>query len=232
MAIRFGRIKNLEEWKTMKPNWKAINKQYRKREGTIMFPTSHNITSENKEDCEIVLNKLLEAGNSVLIVIKPLFDIVADWCNKLHSYRDQIEWRFTITSLNLETSKFFEPGAPYPEERINALDYAFNEGYETSGLIEPYLDYDLRPLVKKVEPLCTKSIWIGVMRKDIKFRLLSSFLRQKALLDDKQEKERIWRFVRLLSDLYTVDHVREIHQQFKDRPLIRFKDSIRNILEL
>jgi hypothetical protein len=229
MAIRFGRIKNLEEWKTMKPNWKAINKQYRKREGTIMFPTSHNITSENKEDCEIVLNKLLEAGNSVLIVIKPLFDIVADWCNKLHSYRDQIEWRFTITSLNLETSKFFEPGAPCPEERINALDYAFNEGYETSALIEPYLDYDLSDLIKALEPCCTESIWIGVMRKDIKFRLLSNLIRQKIFLF---EKEQIFRFTRLLSDLYTVDHVREIYEQFKDRPLIRFKDSIRNLLEV
>ena len=70
MAIRFKR-KSKDNWKIMEPNQKAIDKKYLKRKGRIMFPTSHDITTESMNDCLIVLNKLLISENTVLITSKP-----------------------------------------------------------------------------------------------------------------------------------------------------------------
>jgi len=67
MAIRFNR-KTEETWKIMFPNQKNIDKNYRKRKGRVMFPTSHDITEESLDNCLIVLEKLLKSGNNVFII--------------------------------------------------------------------------------------------------------------------------------------------------------------------
>ena len=60
MAKRFKRSKTYEEWITPVINEKAIQKNYRKREGRIMFPTSHDIDMENHGFCAVVLLNLLK----------------------------------------------------------------------------------------------------------------------------------------------------------------------------
>lgn len=236
-ARRFGRIQNKDEWKVMKQNERTINKGYRQRNGRIMFPTSHDITMESKENCEIVLNKLLAAGNDVLITTKPRVDIVKDWCVKLYMFKDQIQWRFTITSVNLNTSKFFEPNAPCPNDRIWALNYAYCAGYKTSVSIEPYLDKDLDPLIRIVESLCTESIWVGIMRKDIQSKLIVSFINQMRKSQDIKEIDLLREMGTLVHDLYVVDQVKKIVERLHYLPenvikKIRLKDSIVNLLNL
>jgi len=85
MAIRFKRKSN-KNWKIMEPNQKAINKKYFKRKGRIMFPTSHDITTESMNDCLIVLNKLLISENTVLITSKPCYDCIKKICDKFNNY--------------------------------------------------------------------------------------------------------------------------------------------------
>ena len=100
MAIRFGRINNPEEWKIMKPNMKAIEKGYGIRNGRIMFPTSHDITIESYEACVIVLKKLLDAGNEVLITTKASLTLITKLIAELNDYKEQIQFRITITSID------------------------------------------------------------------------------------------------------------------------------------
>jgi len=161
MAIRFGRIENPEEWKNMKPNWDAINKGYGKREGRVMFPTSHDITIESYENCLIVLKKLLDAGNEVLITTKPNITVISKLCAYLERYKEQIQFRFTITSDNDEILKHFEPNAPDFNQRYLSLVLAHGFNYKTSVSIEPFLDKDPYNLIRKVAPFCTESIWVG-----------------------------------------------------------------------
>jgi len=111
MAIRFDRINNPEEWKIMKPNTKAIEKGYGLRNGRIMFPTSHDITVESYEGCLIVLKKLLKAGNEVLITTKPNLIVITKMVCELEQYKEQIQFRFTITSIDNETLKRWETNA-------------------------------------------------------------------------------------------------------------------------
>jgi len=162
MAIRFNR-KNEDNWREMKPNKKSINKEYRKRNGRVMFPTSHDITDESLVNCIRVLKKLIDSENDVLITTKPRLNCVKIICNNFWKRRDFIQFRFTITSINDDLLKFWEPGAPPFKERYESLKYAYEQDYKTSISIEPFLDKDPFILVKKLIPYVTESIWIGKM---------------------------------------------------------------------
>ena len=162
MAIRFKR-KTEETWKIMEPNYKSINKGYFKRKGRIMFPTSHDITTESLDYCIVVLKKLIDVKNEVLITTKPMLNGIKKICNIFDNTREIIQFRFTITSKNNYFLNFWEPNAPLFEERLESLKYAYNYGYKTSVSIEPFLDKDPYDLVNILIPYVTESIWIGKM---------------------------------------------------------------------
>ena len=162
MAIRFKR-KTEDTWEIMEPNYKSINKGYIKRKGRIMFPTSHDITKESLFHCLLVLKKLINAKNKVLITTKPKLSCIKKICNDFYNIKETIQFRFTITSKNNNLLKFWEPNAPLFEERLESLKYAYKLGYKTSISIEPFLDEDPYGLINILIPYVTESIWIGKM---------------------------------------------------------------------
>lgn len=150
-------------WRHMVVDNDKVDKVYAKRKGRIMLPSSHDLVPEYLEETLDVLAKLMLSGNSVLITTKPHMEVIKRICDSFQKYKEQIQFRFTITSLNDATLSYWEPGAPLITERIQALIYAFNAGYKTSLSIEPCLDEDPRDLVSLLEPFVTESIWIGIM---------------------------------------------------------------------
>lgn len=215
MAIRFKR-KTEEKWKIMDPNEKNIKKGYGKRKGRIMFPTSHDITNDSYESCLIVLKKLVISNNDVLITTKPNYNIIKQICDKFIKFKENIQFRFTITSLSNELLEFWEPGAPSFEVRFRSLKYAFEKGFKTSVSIEPFLDENPIPLVMKLIPFITESIWIGKMNY-IKSNQLNS------------EEEKFYRNIRKINTkqnlLIIIGNVKELNNS-----KIKFKDSITNYL--
>lgn len=166
MAKRF-RPTDAQNWVNMRPNVKAIQKGYSKRKGRIMFPTSYDITSEIESHTIFVLQKLLKAGNEVLITTKPKLSIIVLLCRLFEDYRDQIQFRFTITSYNPSISLQWEPHAPLPENRICALQAARDKGFKTSVSMEPFLESHPRvvDLIIEIQKYVTETIWIGPMNK-------------------------------------------------------------------
>jgi DNA repair photolyase len=166
MAIRFKR-KTVENWHVMEVNQEAVDKSYRKREGRIMFPTAHDLIPSDPSfsSCMVVLEKLLESGNQVLVTTKPRLEAVKYICNMFEKYLDQVQFRFTITSINDKTLAEWEPGAPLFWERYHALEFAFLSEFKTSVSCEPALDgpADLQVLYDTCAPLCTESFWLGTM---------------------------------------------------------------------
>lgn len=162
MAIRFKRA-TAETWKDMIVRPGDVEKTYRKRAGRIMFPTSHDITPAVMEPCFKVLGKLLAAGNEVLVTTKPHFAVIAALTKQFEDYRDQVQFRFTITSKDDAMLAAWEPGAPGFKERRAALHLAFTRRWKTSISIEPCLDKDPRPLIEAIRPFVSESIWLGVM---------------------------------------------------------------------
>ncbi len=194
----------------MELNSRNVEKDYKKRNGRIMFPSSHDITPSILESCLIVLNKLLSSGNEILITSKPHLSIVKEICETFQKYQNQIQFRFTIGSINNRLLNFWEPGAPEFEERLNSLRFAYDLNYKTSVSIEPFLDYDPVPLVTVIDPFVNETIWIGIMHY---------INRNKVNAADKPYYEDIRRN-------YTLEHVYEIYLTLKDNPHLRWKDSI------
>ena len=219
MALRFERIASYEEWLEMKPNKKAIEKSYKKRNGRIMFPSSHDITPETYPICLSVLLKLLKAGNEVLITTKPNLIVITKLTRDIEEYKDQVQFRFTITSMDAKLLAFFEPHAPPFKERMLALSLAYHCGFKTSISIEPNLERDPFMLIKKVAPYVTESIWFGIMT---------------------QISRTIWPdelfYYNYIREINEIENLQKILNSFKYLPVeirekIRIKDTIRNLFE-
>jgi len=217
MAKRFGRCTE-ENWKNMIINKKMVNKKYRKYQGRVMFPSSHDIVNipEVKKACFIVLKKLLDAGNEVLVTTKPNFAVTKDIITKFANYKSSMQFRFTITSTDNEILAFWERNAPKYEERYDSLVLAFKEGFRTSVSIEPFLDNEPQHLVRKVAPYITESIWIGPMNYIPRNNISE---KEKPTYD-------------LMRKNIEVSHLKEIYEELKDFPKIRFKDSMKIKLSL
>lgn len=178
-----------------------------------MFPSTHDIFDfpPYKEACFTVLRRLLETGNDVLITTKPKLIIIHEIDHQFSHYREQIQFRFTITSNNDKLLEFWEPNAPRFKERLASLEYAFRRRFKTSVSIEPFLDYDPTELIETVAPFTTEFIWIG-RRNYLPYIKLSKNERPHI---DKIRKN------------YETAHLWDIYNKLKGHPLIRFKDSIR-----
>lgn len=221
MAIRFYKIQkrfnSLESWtENISINKKNVEKGWRKAKGRIMIPSAHDIYTENLSEALIVIRKLLEAGNELLIVSKPKLKCIQTICKEFIEFKSQMQFRFTITSLDNETLKLWEPNAPSFEERFQALQHAFYEGYKTSISIEPYLDYFVSELIQKMEPFVTDSIWVGIMNKRMSPK-------EGRDLYDKRSFELLYSVIWIQSKLS------DWKKEAKGK--LRLKDSIVNLLE-
>jgi DNA repair photolyase len=221
MALRFKWIKVSENWRTMQwITFKVLKKTPKKLPGRIMFPTMHDIFPEGIDITIAFLRPWLEAGNKILLVTKPHFEVVTALCKEFASCKKQITWRFTIGSMDDEALKFWEPGAPTLCDRLNSLEFAYKSGFKTSVSCEPYLDDSIIDLVKNVNPFVTDTIWIGKMN-NIKRRVDMSTWAPNDFM-----------FLRELRNCQTDDFIRNLYNELKDSPKIRWKDSIRQVLGL
>jgi hypothetical protein len=216
MAIRFGR-KTEDTWKIMEPNQSQIEKGYRKRSGRVMFPTSHDITMESLKNSLVVLEKLLGSDNEVLITTKPRFTCVKAICKKFKEFKSQIQFRFTITSLDNKLLSFWEPGAPSFEERLESLKYAYSEGYKTSISVEPFLDEDPFNLVDILLPHVTESIWIGKM----------NYIKANNINPNEQS---YYDQIRTINRGTNLSRIITCAEKYSDN-IIKIKDSIFNFLQ-
>jgi DNA repair photolyase len=217
IAKRFARIGN-DTWKKMEIKKDILSETFKKRPGRVMFPSTHDIfdMAPFKETCFIVLRKLLESGNDMLITSKPRFIITQEIDQRFRHYKEQIQFRFTLTSIEDKLLEFWEPNAPRFKERLTSLQYAFRRGYKTSVSIEPFLDYDPTELVETIAPFTTESIWIGRM----------NYISRKNLSEEEKP------YYREVRRNYETSHLWEVYFKLKKHPKIRFKDSVRNQLGL
>ncbi len=232
-ALRFGR-KTPATWATEEVNEKALEKGYARRKGTVMFPTTHDITQRNIHTCAPVLAKLLRAGNNVLVVSKPDPVAIQALCKYVTDYRQyptalkaQVLFRFTIGSSQTQTLKLWEPGAPSYEERLYALMWAHRNGWQTSVSMEPLLERHWDRVVEQVlamEPYVTDAIWIGRLNHPTA-RVIGNYPKGEVPLEVASELHRLVESQRdsRINDLYTL---------LKTRPKVRWKESIKRVVGL
>lgn len=220
MAIRFKR-KTPANWDVEDVDTKQVYKKRKKVDGVIMFPSSHDITPKNLNYSITVLRNLLESGNKVLVVTKPHLDIIKEICDKFNVHKNNILFRFTIGSTNTSTLKFWETNAPSFEERKESLIYAFKKGYSTSVSCEPMLDDTTIELVSVLSPYVTDSIWIG------KANFLLRRIKMNGITDD-ETINRANELILLQSDI----KIRSLYQELKNNKKVKWKESIKKVVQL
>jgi hypothetical protein len=140
--------------------------------------------------------------------------------NLLRQYKDQIVFRFTIGSIHDDILKFWEPGAPSFGERYASLIYAFEKGYKTSISAEPFLDEDWLELYHRCKDYITDSFWLGKMNQ------------MKKRIDTGEFKPSDWMYYTKVETLIKDDMIKIIYDVMKDKPKVRFKDSIKKVIGL
>ena len=211
-SIRFGR-RTKENWHEMKPNARS-QQPVKYKEGGIMFPTTHDLHIRHLSWWGPFLLQLLAKGNDLLVVSKPEFAAIQWICDNCKEHKHQIEFRFTIGSIDDYVLKFWEPGAPGIKERFRALTYAFDRGYKTSVSMEPLLDKDPASLITLIRPWVTETIWIGTMNHMHR--------------SDFAENEMQW-YDRML-EINSKENMQKIWEENQNNTQIRWKDSVQELL--
>ncbi len=187
--------------------------------GTVMFPSTHDLVPELLEPCMTLLRNLLEVGNRVLVVSKPNLICIRRLCHDFASYKQQILFRFTITADDNSLLAFWEPNAPNFEERLACLQLAHDSGFSTSVSIEPILDSpNVVGLFHTLAPLVTDSIWLGKLNRP-----------RNCIWDRPPEVEAA---IQKIEENQADDKIRTIYHTLRDEPLVRWKDSIKEVVGL
>lgn len=220
MAIRFKRA-TAASWKHPRFRQHDLERGFTRRSGRIMFPTAHDITDRNIDECLTVLERMLHAGNDLLIVSKPTLECVRRLCDTLAPFRNQILFRFSIGSTDDAILSYWEPGAPDFTDRLNALQYANLNEFQTSVSGEPMLDSNPDALIEAVQPYVTDSIWLGKVNR------LRSILPLNCLGDQES--------IRRAEALIATQNDQTIHALYhrhRQNPIIKWKDSIKAVIGL
>jgi len=213
-ANRFN-LRKREQWATEELTKRAEITSYPARNGVVMFPSSHDISPYNLEAYIRVAKLILERGNRLLIVSKPRLECVAAMIPAFSGFEDQILFRFTIGSMDKNTLKFWEPGAPGPMERLECLERTFLSGFNTSVSIEPIVGgiIDAIAVVEMVRIFVSETIWIGKMNK-VRIRV------------DRAHAEAVREIELLQGD----NEIMALYRHYKNDPIVRWKDSIKEVV--
>jgi hypothetical protein len=189
-----------------------------------MFPTTHDITPKYLEAVVKGITALLEANKSILLVSKPHLSCITDICNTFINDQSSIEFRFSIGSLNQENTSFWEPGAPHPDERIQAMQYALNAGFKVSISMEPILA-DISDAIATYTTLSELSggveIWIGKMN-------YLGFIHHRT--ENGVNQEELTKRVDLLKSQQSDEQIMKLVNTLKCRPNVKWKDSILKVI--
>ncbi|MCX5734441.1 MAG: radical SAM protein [candidate division NC10 bacterium] len=220
MAIRFKRA-TPASWKRPQFRQHDLDRGFTRRSGRIMFPTAHDITDQNIDECLAVLGRMLAAGNDLLIVSKPRLSCAKRLCEELAQYRAQIVFRFSIGSTQDAILSYWEPGAPSFKARLACLQYAYAMEFQTSVSGEPMLDGDPDALIAAVRPFVSDSIWLGKINR----------LRQILPFNCPRNAEAGRRGEALMA-LQSDNAIRALYTRYRRDPKIKWKDSIKAVIGL
>lgn len=219
-AVETGRIKQSEDWQTEQLDQFRYQSTDIGAHGVIMYPSQHDLSPDFKQQHLETISKLLAAGNSVLLVTKAHLETVQAICDRFDNQKDRLLFRITIGSLDRQICSFWEPGAPQPDERVEALKYAFTQGYMTSVSAEPMLDGpdNMIKLYRALEPYITNDIWFGKMNS-IRSRVDMSLPVVAA-------------GVEIIEKLQSDANIGRLYEALKAEPKVKWKESIKKVVDI
>ena len=208
------------EWLQPEINQAKVDHRRGKYDGLVMFPSSHDVTPLNINEYLAVLRRLLDAGNDVLIVTKPHWSCITVIAEAYEKYKSQIQFLFTIGSTDSGVLEFWEPRAANFDERLSCLQYAFHRGYKTGVICEPFLDAFPTHVYAATKDYITGDFWFGAMRDfDSRVNLAGA------------RGDELHRYFEPLKKLQSETFIKSVAAVLRNKPHVKFKDSVRKIIE-
>jgi len=103
-------------------------------------------------------------------------------------------------------------------ERLDALQWAYDNGWNTSVSIEPMLEpYTVVELYHILAPYVNDTIWIGKMKG----------IRQRVPIETKGDEQMVYD----LEEAQCDGQIMLIYLRLKNEPKVRWKDSIKKVIE-
>jgi DNA repair photolyase len=218
MAIQYKRA-TPESW--LEPIIKGQPK-FGKRKGTIMMPTTHDITAKNVDEFIVMMTHALDEGNDLLIVSKPIPHVIAKVRDAIPpAAKARVLFRFSIGSVDDKTLRLWEPFGPKFGVRMKALMETHALGFRTSVSAEPMLDADADALIVATLPYITDAIWMGKANM-LKARVSMNTRKDPKMMASADELNNIW----------TDDAVRVLYAKHGGNPQVKWKESMKEILGL
>lgn len=191
--------------------------------GDTMYPSTHDIHPDDIDFHINFLQRLLPMIEGKLIIVsKPHIESIKEICTKFKdsSYKESILFRFSIGSIENETLKYWEPFAPSFEERLECLQYAYHQGFQTSVSCEPMLDDCISSVISRTNPFVSESIWIGKANQ-LKARMtINGFVDKEDVLMIEQLEQ--WQNDKAIINLF---------RKYRHNDIIKWKDSISKVIE-
>jgi DNA repair photolyase len=221
MAARFARVPE-GGWACEQVRSAAVAGKVGRKSGTIMFPTTHDLTPENMGVTVPHLRRLLEAGNQVLVVSKPHIQVIDRITSELAAYRSKVLFRFTVGTSRDEVLGFLEPGAPTFSERMACIILAVSRGWRVSVSMEPLLEVNEDRVVAIVEVLQAagvEEVWIGKLNR------AQGTMKHNGRWDDAHRA-----MVASIQASQSDDRIRSLHARLGGNPVVRWKESIKAVV--
>ena len=224
MAVRQRRC-TVTGWGDPQPykTWMAGANKYHSGD-LVMFPTTHDITPDNIDRACIALRRLINAGNRVLIVSKPrraCIDRLIQTADQTIGGREAVSFRLTITTVEPDVSRLWEPGASLPDERLDCLAAVAAAGYNISVSSEPWIGgldeaIDIHAAVIDACPTISCQ-WFG----------REALPEYRIGLEGTPEAGRCLDYI---LSAQTPAACRAVYNQFKNNDLIRFKNDFMKLI--
>lgn len=232
---------SLKDWSKGKLSRTGVRDIYPRYDKTVMCPGTHDFTEENFDNTFTMLQRVLEAGNRVLIVSKPRPVLIQKICDELRAFKSNMLFRFTIGAMSDEILSFWEPSAPSYDDRKKALSIAFEHKYRTSVSIEPMLDpVNIKALVGDLSPFVNQSIWIGTLNHTQRYlnmdpaKAKTDAERNRAERNlefyGKDKAEKICKEIERINALQEPESLQNIYSQLQDNPIVQWKWDIKEAL--
>jgi DNA repair photolyase len=216
MAIRLRKYA-ASQWPIERIRQKDVDKIYKKYDGQVMFPSSHDITPNNLQACLTVLRCLIFVGNRMLVVSKPHLVCIKELCKRFRPYRRRMLLRFSIGACDDQILSYWEPNAPCYDERKQCLRHAYQAGFKTSVSVEPMLDSaNIDALISDLFPYVTDAIWIGTMNHLGRLEKGSGTVLRQAIGRIRKGQ--------------TNSVIKAIYQRHKGNPMIKWKEEIKKVV--
>lgn len=239
IAYRMKRIDDYFQWVFQCINLDVLNAKIpiHKKESAkydYMFQSTSDVQSPRQAGCITIdyetpalqkLKEIVEKGHRVLITTKPRLAQIQKVCDILYPYRNQVTFRFTITSVDSRRLQIFERKASSFEERLGSIRYAYARGFNTSVSCEPLIDRSPEGVYNAVAPYLSPfdakqdigSFWVGLMKTKYMPHSYIRALNLEGPIETIHQQNKIFNVVNWF-------------YKMNDKPNVRYKESVLGLL--